>query len=139
MKQLSVFLENRPGHLAHMTRILGDAGHNMYALTVADTSDFGVARIICDDPGGATETLRTHGMTAQTHEVCAVAVPDRPGGLSDLFDALAVAGIDISYCYCFAHAAFDDAINVFRLSDAGAATVIADAGYRIIELEDFNA
>ncbi|MCL2024574.1 MAG: amino acid-binding protein [Coriobacteriia bacterium] len=139
MKQLSVFLENAPGHLARMTRLLGEAGHNMYALMTADTADYGVVRVICDDPDAAAQTLRDRDITAQVHEVCAVAVPDRPGGLSDLLDTIAEASIDISYCYCFVHPSCSDAVTVFRLSDSEATVVLETAGYRIVELEDFNA
>jgi len=139
MKQVSVFLENAPGRLAEATRILGEAGHNMHALTVADTADYGVARIICDDPEGAARALKERGISAQVHEVCAVAISDKPGDLSELLDVIAVHGFDISYCYCFVHPLTGGAVNVFRLNSGQCVSTIKEAGYRVLELEDLRA
>jgi len=138
MKQLSIFLENTPGRLAQATRIIGEAGHNMHALTVADTADFGVARIIVNDPAGASEALRGAGFTAQVHEVCAVEIPDRPGALGDLLDTIAEHDFDISYCYVFVDPATKGAVNVFRLDSPDGVDAIKAAGYRVLELEDLD-
>ncbi|MCL2818813.1 MAG: amino acid-binding protein [Actinomycetia bacterium] len=139
MKQVSVFLENSPGRLAEATRILGDAGHNMHALTVADTSDFGVARIIVDNPEQAAAELKKRGISAQVHDVCAVAITDEPGQLSELLDIIAGQDFDISYCYCFVHPVTSSAVNVFRLNSPEVIPFIRDAGYRVLELEDLHA
>ncbi|MEN6431149.1 MAG: ACT domain-containing protein, partial [Coriobacteriales bacterium] len=82
VEQLSVFLENTTGRLAELTRALGDAGLNMRALMVADTSEFGVVRVICDRPHAAADVLENAGFSASLTEVIAVEVPDRPGGLA---------------------------------------------------------
>ena len=139
MKQLSVFLENAPGRLAQATRILGEAGHNMHALTVADTQDYGVARIICNDPEGAAKALKEKKVSAQVHDVCAVAITDKPGELSELLDIIAGQKYDISYCYCFVHPVTGSAVNVFRLNSPDIIPFIERAGYRVLELEDLNA
>ncbi|MCL2491424.1 MAG: hypothetical protein FWE87_01565 [Coriobacteriia bacterium] len=139
MKQLSVFLENSPGRLAEATRILGEAGHNMHALMVADTEDFGVARIIVNDPEGAATALKDKGISAQVHDVCAVAITDKPGELGELLDIIATRNFDISYCYCFVHPVTGGAVNVFRLDSAECIPSIVEAGYRVLELEDLNA
>jgi len=139
MKQVSIFLENAPGRLAEATRILGESGHNMHALTVADTADFGVARIICNDPDSAAAALKEHGISAQVHEVCAVAISDKPGELSELLDIIAGHGFDISYCYCFVHPLTGGAVNVFRLNSGQCVSVIKDTGYRVLNLEDLHA
>ena len=139
MKQLSVFLENTPGRLAEITRLLGKAGHNMHALTVADTADFGIARIICDDPEGAAQSLKDQGISALVHEVCAVALLDTPGQLGELLEIIAAQGIDVGYCYCFVHPTTGGAVNVFKLGDASGAALISEAGYRVLSLEDLDA
>jgi len=138
MKQLSVFLENSPGRLAKATRILGEADFNMHALTVADTADFGVARIICNDPEGAAALLKREGFSAQVHDVCAVAISDEPGQLSKLLDIIAGKGFDIGYCYCFIDPATGGAVNVFRLNSPECIPFIKSAGYRVLKLEDLN-
>ncbi|MDR1412560.1 MAG: amino acid-binding protein [Actinomycetes bacterium] len=131
-QQLSVFLENAPGHLSRLTRFLGDNNINMHALFVADTGDYGVARILCDQTARAVEVLRDAGFSVTVTEVVAVEVPDKPGGLADLLDDIAAADIDISYSYCFVDPATKNACNVFRLKDPGAAQLIRDAGYRVL-------
>jgi hypothetical protein len=139
MKQLSVFLENSPGRLAETTRVLGDAGHNMHALMVADTADYGVARIICNDPDEAARTLKKRGISARVHEVCAVSISDKPGELSELLEAIAQRGFDISYCYCFVHPVTGGAVNVLRLGGDDCSTALKEKGYRVLELSDLHA
>jgi hypothetical protein len=138
-QQLSVFLENAPGHLSRLTRFLGDNDVNMYALVLADTSDYGVARIICDKTDYATQLLRDKGFSVTITEVVAVEIPDHPGGLADLLDAIAAAHIDIGYSYCFVEPNSKSAVNVFRLKDPKAAELIAEAGYRVLSDEDLHA
>jgi len=138
MKQLSIFLENAPGRLAQATRILGRAGFNMHALTVADTEEFGVARIICNDPEGAATTLKENGFSAQVHDVCAVAISDEPGQLSELLEVISDKEFDISYCYCFVDPTTGGAVNVFRLNSPECVPHIKEAGYRVLEVEDLN-
>ena len=135
-QQLSVFLENAPGRLSRLARYLGDHDINMYALFVADTSDYGVARIICDKTEYAVQVLREGGFSVTTTEVVAVEVPDRPGALADLLEIIAKADIDISYSYCFIEPTTKNAVNVFRLRGNNAVCVIGDAGFRVLHDED---
>jgi hypothetical protein len=83
VEQISVFMENKAGRLAQITRVLGEAGVNILALSLADTADFGILRIIVTDNQKAHDTLKTEGFTVGQNEVLAVEVPDRPGGLAD--------------------------------------------------------
>lgn len=139
IEQVSVFLENKPGRLAELTRALGDAGLNMHALMVADTSEFGVVRIICDNPGRAQDLLRERGFGVSVTEVVAVEVPDRPGGLADLLESLGAAGLNIDYAYCFVKPSGDMAVDVFKVDDASAAGVLENAGFRVLGPRDLYA
>ncbi|MDR1775630.1 MAG: amino acid-binding protein [Actinomycetes bacterium] len=138
-QQLSVFLENAPGRLSRLARFLGDKDINMHALFVADTSDYGVARVICDKTDEAVAALREAGFSVTITEVVAVEIPDRPGALADLLDAIAAENIDISYSYCFVEPATKNAVNVFRLKDKTAAERIAAAGFRVLSDADLHA
>jgi len=133
-QQLSVFLENTPGRLKQLTNSLGEQEINMHALFVADTSDFGVARIICDRTEDAVTVLRDAGFSVTTTEVLAVEIPDRPGSLGELFAAIADAGMDISYTYCLVEPATKKAVNFCRLKSpqVQATEVIEAAGFRVL-------
>jgi len=117
VEQVSVFLENTAGRLAELTRVLGDAGINMRALMVADTSEFGVVRIICDTPRRAVQVLDDAGFGASIAEVLAVEVPDRPGGLADVLEALQSEGINVEYAYCFVEPSGDKAVDIVRVDE----------------------
>lgn len=130
--QVSVFLENRPGHLAQLTRALADAGINLRALMVADTSDFGVIRIICDRPHAAKQALDDAGFGASLTKVIAVEIPDRPGGLADVLDVLGSAGINVEYAYAFVEPGAQAAVDIFKVDDVRAAEVLAAEGMNVI-------
>ncbi|MCL4079671.1 ACT domain-containing protein [Coriobacteriia bacterium Es71-Z0120] len=117
VEQVSVFLENTTGRLAELTRVLGDAGINMRALMVADTSEFGVVRIICDTPRRAVQLLDDAGFGASLTEVLAVEVPDRPGGLADVLEALQADGINVEYAYCFVEPTGSAAVDILRVDE----------------------
>lgn len=139
VEQVSVFLQNEPGRLARLARSLGDAGINMHALMVADTSDFGVVRIICDNPAKAESVLESEGFGASVTPVVAVVMPDRPGGLADVLDALGEAGMNVEYAYCFVENKFSAAVDVFKVDDAGAEAVLLKAGLRVLQPADLYA
>ena len=139
IEQLSVFLENKSGRLAELTRVLGNAGINMRALMVADTEEFGVVRIICDHPQRARETLESAGFGVSATPVVAVEVPDRPGGLADVLEALGAQGMNVEYAYCFVEPSGDAAVDVFKVDDAGAADVLRGSGFRVLEPDDLYA
>ncbi len=137
IQQLSVFIENREGRAAEMARLLGDAGHNMHALMIADTAEFGVARILCDRPLTARETLRKAGFGVSLTRVVAVEVPDRPGALADVLELLSREKLNVEYAYAFVEPAGGKAANVFRIEDADrASSVLARAGFRALAAGD---
>lgn len=136
VKQLSVFLENRPGHLASLARTLGDAGINMRALMIADTSDFGVIRVICDAPEKAKELLEEAGFGASVTQVTAVEIPDRPGGLAEVLEALQAEGINVEYAYCFVRPSGEAAVDIFKVDADGAEEVLSTKGLKVLSDEE---
>ena len=136
IEQVSVFLENSSGRLGELTRALGDARVDMHALMVADTEQFGVVRIICDEPQRAIAVLKGLGFGASVTRVSAVEVPDRPGGLADVLEALGRAGINVEYAYCFVERVGDAAVDVLKADDASAEDVLASSGFRVMSPDD---
>jgi len=136
VKQVSVFLENAPGTLSSMARLLADAGINMHVLAVADTSEFGVARIICDNPVQAQSVLLDEGFSVAMTPVCGVELSDTPGSLADFLEFVASHGVDISYTYCFIEPNTGKAVNIFRLNDPSFEKTIFEAGYKIVSDDD---
>lgn len=115
VKQISIFLENKSGRLAQVTRVLGDNNINIRALSIADTTDFGILRLIVNDPDKAFQVLKASGFTVSTTDVIAVEVPDHPGGLADALDVLQDNNINIEYLYAFLQKASNAALVVFRV------------------------
>jgi hypothetical protein len=136
IEQLSVFLENKSGRLAELTRSLGDAGVNMRALMVADTEEFGVVRIICDRPREARRALESARFGVSVTEVVAVEIPDRPGGLAEVLEALGRVGMNVEYAYCFVEPSGDAAVDVLKVDDEGATEALRAAGFRVMEPAD---
>ncbi len=116
VKQVSVFLENKSGRLNEVTRILGDAGLNMSAFTIADTSDFGILRLIVSDPDRAKEILKKNKFAVQTTEVILVKTPNVPGGLARMLNILNAENVFIEYMYAFSNSE-DTAVIVLRPTD----------------------
>ena len=115
--QISVFLENRTGQLAEITRLLADNGIDLRAISIAETADYGLARMIVDDSHKASKILLEHGDILSMTPVWAVEVPDRPGGLAEVLHVLAEAHVDVEYMYSlFAHQE-GKAYMVMRISD----------------------
>lgn len=117
VKQISVFLENRSGRLAEALGALGKADINIRALSLADTSDFGILRLIVDDVEKGAAALRESGRTATLTEVLAIEVPDRPGGLAGILEQIAQAGLNVEYMYAFVSRVTARAIVIFRFED----------------------
>jgi len=136
IEQVSVFLENSTGRLAQLTRILGDAGIDMHALMVADTEEFGVVRIISDRPQAARSVLEENGFGASLTPVTAVEVPDRPGGLADVLEALGAGGVNVEYAYCYVKPGADAAVDVFKVDGLNADDVLTTAGFRVLGPSD---
>jgi len=139
--QITVFLENSEGRLNALCRTLSDAGVSMSALTIADTTDYGVVRIICDDPQKALDALTASDYRALATKVSAIQVPNRPGGLADLLDTLDALKLNIEYGYCFSING-DVAVDVLKISGAeqaaDAAKAIEEAGFKLLSQEDVS-
>jgi hypothetical protein len=116
VKQVSVFLENKSGRLNEVTQILGDAGLNMSAFTIADTSEFGILRLIVSDPDRAKEVLKKNKFAVQTTEVILVKTPNVPGGLAKMLNILNAENVFIEYMYAFSNSE-DTAVIVLRPTD----------------------
>ncbi len=116
-KQVSVFLENKSGRLAEVLQMLADAGLNIRALCIADTSDFGILRLILDDPDRALAVLVEAGFSVGETAVLAVQVPDVPGGLSGVLDNLRGLEVNMEYMYAFVTRLEEQAVVVFRVAD----------------------
>jgi len=116
VKQISVFMENQPGRLAAMASCLGDAGINIMALTVAESSDFGVIRLIVNDFEKARKILKDRKFTVAETEVLAVEIPDEPGSLGKVLKVFAEQGLNVEYMYAFVSRR-QDALIVFRFDD----------------------
>ncbi|HAK97472.1 MAG TPA: amino acid-binding protein [Planctomycetes bacterium] len=113
--QISVFLDNKPGRLAEVTGLLAGAKINIRALSLAETADFGVLRLIVNDNAACLAVLKENRFVAQETEVIAIEVEDRPGGLHRILDVLDKAGINIEYMYAFVEKKKDNAIVVFKI------------------------
>jgi len=128
IKQLSVFLENKPGQLLAPCRILADAGLNIITLSLADTRQFGILRLIVREWEKARALLEAAGCVVKVTDVLALEVEDRPGGLADIVAALDKAGVNIEYMYAFAFGARGRALLVLRFADNAAALAALAAG-----------
>ena len=117
VEQISIFLENKAGRLAEISRVVAEAGVNIRALSLADTSDFGILRLIVDDNDKAKAALKGHGFTVGKTDVVAVQVEDRPGGLSGVLDILSRENINVEYMYAFVQHSGEDAVIIFRFDD----------------------
>ena len=117
VKQISVFLENKPGTLNKLTQVFTNAGIDMRALSLAETKDFGIARIIVDDAYEAANVLKEADYVSSLTPVLAFAVPDEPGGLNKLLAAFTAAEVNVEYMYAFLGAASGTAYMIFRVAD----------------------
>lgn len=124
--QLSVFVENSPGHLRPPCQVLADAGINLATLSLADTRQYGILRLIVRNWQEAKATLEAAGFAVHVNEVLAIEVPDRPGGLADVLLAIEKANINVEYMYAFAEKRNDKAVLIFRFEDADAAIAALD-------------
>ncbi len=134
-KQVSIFLENKSGRLAEVCRVLGENEINIRALCIADTSDFGILRLIVNDPQKAVEVLQAVGFSVGSTGVLALRIPDQPGGLGVVLGRLEQAGVNVEYMYAFFITLEGDAVVLFKVDDGALdATVAAlnEAGVGIV-------
>ena len=136
VEQISVFIENKSGRLAEIARLLGESGVNIRALSLADTSDFGILRLIVNDREKAIQVLKEKGFTVSKTEVVAVEVPDRPGGLSEILQTLDCEAINVEYMYAFVERCGENAVIIFRFDETEKAIrVLAGKGIYMLEGE----
>ncbi|PLX79717.1 MAG: amino acid-binding protein [Desulfuromonas sp.] len=136
VEQISIFIENKSGRLAEVTRILGDAGVNIRALSLADTSDFGILRLIVDQTDKAKDVIKAEGFTVSKTEVVAVEVPDRPKGLSGILDVLDAGKVNVEYMYAFVERCGENAVIIFRFDNTEEAIkVLLDNGINVLKGE----
>jgi hypothetical protein len=126
--QISVFLENKSGRLSEVTQVLARADINIRALSLAETIDYGVLRLIVNKPKEAKAALTEAGFTVTETEVIAVAMPDRPGALAKLVDLVTRKSLNIEYCYAFVAKRADNAVVIFRVDDARKAMAALQEG-----------
>lgn len=140
IKQISVFLENKPGELNAMTKILAEHGIDMRALSLSETNEFGIARIIVNRPQDAAAVLKNAGYVATITPVLGVVIPDVPGGLSRVLTVLSDAGINLEYGYAFLGARKDLAYMVFRVTDnAAAASALSAKGIQVVDSSELES
>lgn len=134
VKQISVFLENKCGRLVRAAETLGKNNINIRALSIADTSDFGILRLIVDKWEKALAVLKEEGFIASETEVIAVQVPDLPGGLAQVLHCLETAGINIEYLYSFVEKPEKDALILMRVEDIpDALKILQENGIPIVD------
>jgi hypothetical protein len=140
VQQISIFLENKPGRLEEVARIFEEGRINIRALALADTSEFGILRLIVNDIEKAQRLLKNHGYTVGVTEVVAVEVEDRPGGLHRILKTLSQDNINVEYMYAFVRQSGRNAVLIFRFDDVPAASaVLKREGVRVIDGKDLYA
>lgn len=139
IKQLSIFVENRPGRLAEITDLLGQEKIDIRAVCVSDTREFGILRLIVDDPEAAAEKIKAHGCTCSLCDVLVLRLDDNPGGLAYPMHALAEVGISVEYMYAFVSKSTDAAYVIFRVQDnEHAMEVLAKKGVSMASQEEIS-
>ena len=140
INQISVFLENKPGALYGMTGVLAQHGVDMRAFSLAETSDFGIARIIVDNVYAAANVLKEAGYVYSLSPVLGVAIPDTPGGLNKILQVLTDAKVNVEYMYAFLGGKdTEHAYMIFRVEDnAAASAALAERGIRVVDQEEMT-
>lgn len=134
LKQLSVFLENKPGRLQELCALLADNDINMITISLADTEQFGILRLIVSDCDAAKEVLDKEGFVAKITEVIAVEVNDQPGGLRDVLQIEEKSGISVEYMYAFTIKSGENAVLLFRFDDMDKAIdALRKAGFNVLD------
>ena len=134
LKQLSLFLENKPGALSRPVRILARAKFNILTLSIADTNQFGILRLILRDWEKAKKLLEKEGFVVKVTDMVAVEVADRPGGLSEVLDVLEKGGVNVEFMYAFSEKRASKAVMIFRFDDPdNAIRVLKKRGINVVD------
>jgi len=140
IKQISIFLENKSGRMAQITGLLAENQINIHALTIAETTDFGILRLIVSDPDKAAEILKSNGIMAKATNVVAVAMEHKPGGLAGVMRKTAALNLSIEYMYAFAgslKATGHDAVVILKLTNQDEAVkIMSESGIKIINSDE---
>lgn len=137
IKQISVFLENRRGRLLEAAESLAKAGINIRALSIADTSEFGILRLIVPEPEKAKQVLENSNFTVRENDVIAVGVSDSPGGLAGILRILNDAGINVEYAYAFVQKSGEKAVVVLRIEDSESGIkALSERGIMLLSSQD---
>ncbi|MFB3765439.1 MAG: ACT domain-containing protein [Methanotrichaceae archaeon] len=140
IKQLSLFVENRPGRMAKVSKTLSDAGVNIRAMTIAEAGDFGVIRMVVDNPENGYKVLHDNGFTVSTTDVLAVEMKDTPGGLYEIVNTLGENNINVDYAYAFVTAKAQKAMLILRVDNIVKAREALNArGVKIATREEIQA
>ena len=138
-RQLSVFVENKPGRLAEITSVLAEENVDIRAVSVSDTTDFGILRLILSDPDRGCEVLRSHGCTVSLTPVIVIRINDQPGGLAGPMKLLYQNGISVEYMYAFLSKVQDSASVILRVSDCEkAVALLNENGIALISEEEIR-
>ena len=136
VKQISVFVENKSGSLAKITKVLSKNNIDLEALSLADTTDFGILRLIVNDPAKAQLILNENHFTVKETDVLAVAIDDTPGGLHKVLSVLEKEGIQIEYMYAFTEKTLDNALVILRVENNAEATkILSENGIGVVDGE----
>ena len=139
VKQISVFIENRSGRLREVATILGKNSINIRALSLADTSDYGILRLIVDNPDKARQVLKNENFTLSETDVIAVEISDTPGGLAFVLDILGDAGINVEYMYAFVEKSSRNAVVIFRIENIdNSINVLKSKGVKVLTNEEIT-
>ena len=130
--QLAVFIQNKPGRLAAVTRILGDAGVNIRGYSIADTEDYGILRLLVDNDAVAREVLRANSFTVHESQVILVEVPDRPGGLAGVLEGFAALNLNVEYTYVTAQSLITFGVDDLKRGEEE----LARRGFRLISNDE---
>jgi hypothetical protein len=137
VEQISIFVENKSGRLAEVTDLLAKNGINIRALSLADTADFGIFRLIVSDPEKAMTVLKENRFTISKNEVVPVVVPDRPGGLAGILNVLQGNAINVEYMYAFVQKSEGNAVLIFRFDETERAIeALNKAGVKVLSGEE---
>ena len=137
IKQISVFVENKSGRLSDILNVIGKNGIDISALSIADTTDFGIVRMIVNDPDKAAEILKSNNLVVKVTDVIALAVADKPGGLSGEIEKLKNAGISIEYMYAFIGKSDKGALVIVRVENPEKALeVLKDENVTVVSPEE---